>query len=90
MNWRKIFNWTPVTVKVPYPRFSIRGNKRFLLGYVVEIEYKYHGLWPVFFEAHNNLNNPTQRGSAALRDAIILYKRTKNTIYENNNKNKQK
>lgn len=91
MHWKNIFSlekirqqfdWTPVAVRVPRPRFVRMGadNARFLLGYVVEIEYKYHKSKSVFFPAKYNDDTLQRRGSVALRDAISLYRQTKQKI----------
>ena len=86
MNWRKVFDWTPVSVKVPYPRFRkplIEGGQRFLLGYVVDIEYMYHGTRSVFFPTHDAID-AERRGRAALASAIKLYRKTRKKIHDNN------
>lgn len=87
MNWLKLFDWTPVSVKVPYPRFirsKNRGGGRFLLGYVVDIEYLYHGTRSVFFPTHDAID-AERRGRAALASAIKLYRKTRNQISVNRN-----
>ena len=87
MNWLKLFDWTPVSVKVPYPRFRkplIEGGQRFLLGYVVDIEYLYHGTRKVFFRTRDAFDAEC-RGRAALASAIKLYRKTRNQISVNRN-----
>ena len=86
MNWLKLFNWTPVSVKAPYPRFRkplIEGGQRFLLGYVVDIEYMYHGTRKVFFRTRDAFD-AERRGRAALAGAIKLYRKTRKKIHDNN------
>lgn len=82
MNILKVFDWTPVAVKAPRPRYTTYDSvsARLLIGYVVEIEYRYHGWRDVFFPSAYNEKSFDSNRRRALRKAIIFYKNAKHKI----------
>lgn len=79
MNLLKIFDWTPVAVKAPRPRYEKYDSvsDRLLMGYVVEIEYRYHGRRDVFFPSVYDYRSFEENNRRALRKAILFYKNAK-------------
>lgn len=82
MNLRKIFDWTPVAVKAPRPRYEKYDSvsERIVAGYVVEIEYLYHGHRDVFFPNLSDIKDTVDGNRRSLRKAIVFYKKTRNKI----------
>ncbi len=83
MKWRNLFNlggfrhcfdWTPIDVKPPRPRYEFyKDVGRVLLGYEVEVEYMYHGKKLRIFSTDTEKLGlvPPHR---ALENAIIFYR----------------
>ncbi len=74
---RQLFDWTPVAVKAPKPHYAVYVDAgRMLLGYIVEVEYLYHGKQEVFFPTDSEkLGIVSQK--RALANAISFYKNTR-------------
>ena len=79
---KQAFDWTPVAVKTPRPCYkTYKDVGRLLLGYEVEVTYLYHGVRKQLFPIdEEKLGLVTQK--KALKNAIIFYKKTRNTIRE--------
>lgn len=75
-----LFDWTPVDVKAPRPRYEFYNDAgRVLLGYEVEVTYLYHGTDVKLFATDDNrlgLVSPKR----ALRRAVAFHKETKEKI----------
>lgn len=75
-----LFDWTPVSVKAPRPRYEVYADVgRVLLGYEVEVTYLHHGTEVKLFATDDNrlgLVSPKR----ALRRAVAFHKETKAKI----------
>lgn len=78
--WKQKFDWTPVAVKTPRPRYEeYKDVGRTLLGYEVEVEYLYHGVQRTLFPTDTEklcFVTPQK----ALANAIRFYKETKSKV----------
>lgn len=91
MNWHDLFSlealkrhfdWTPVAVKTPRPKYKYYNDVgRVLLGYEVEVEYLYHGKRAQLFVSDEEKLGIVSR-QLALANAISFYRRTKLKISE--------
>lgn len=98
MNWKLLFNWsalrymfdwTPAAVKVPRPYYkNVKHGQRVLCGYVVEVQYLYHGVRLILFtvERHTSLANKQR----VLLDAVHFYRGVKQAVIVARKKQKQK
>ncbi|HIS71078.1 MAG TPA: hypothetical protein IAD02_03795 [Candidatus Enterousia intestinigallinarum] len=84
-SWEKIrqhFDWTPVAVRGPRPRYETYNDVgRVLLGYEVEVKYLYHGVKKRMFVTDEEKLGLVSR-KRALANAISFYKDTKGKILE--------
>ena len=80
--WWQQFDWTPVAVKAPRPRYEVyKDAGRVLLGYEVEVDYLYHGNQCVLFPTDmEKLGLVTPQ--RALANAINFYKETRKKVNE--------
>lgn len=91
MNWKNLFSlekikqqfdWTPVAVKVPRPRYETYTDVGpMLLGYEVEVEYLYHGNKTHLFPTDEEKLCLVSR-RRALANAISFYKDTRAKVTE--------
>ncbi len=84
-----MFDWTPAAVKAPRPYYkNVKHGQRVLCGYVVEVQYLYHGVRRILFtvERHTSLANKQQ----ALVNAVHFYKVVKQDVIVARKKQKQK
>lgn len=102
MNWKDIFrlekivnlfDWTPVAVKAPRPRYEFyKDVGRMLLGYEVEVTYLHHGTEIKLFATDENRLGLVSR-KRALMHALSFYSETRNKINNHkrakNNENKR-
>ncbi len=93
MNWKNLFSiekikqkfdWTPVAVKAPRPRYTVyKDVGRILLGYEVEVQYLYHGNKKHLF-ATDEEKLVLVSSRRALANAICFYKNTKSKVLKYN------
>lgn len=96
MNWKNIFivkkirylfDWTPLYVKIPKPRYEVYSDAgKVLLGYEVEVKYLHHGVKKLLFPTEENKLGLVSR-KRALEKAINFYKTTRTKINLANQKN---
>ncbi len=73
---KKMFDWTPIAVSVPQPRYEEYSDTgRVLLGYEVRVTYLHHGEHTRLFVTLDNSGRVGRR--RALYHAIKYYKNTR-------------
>ncbi len=82
INWnavRNIFDWTPVNVLAPQPKYITYNDVgRILLGYEVQVTYRHHGVCKLLFATFDSHGKIGRR--RALYRAIRFYKSTRSNV----------